>query len=398
MKTDNIPIVEITKIPRHSYYEWFVLGFYELERKGIIRFRLNVDWVRTIAKYTKSRWVNGPLKRTFRRWEDYNLQGRILFQGKVFYFCIDGNDTPFAFDSVSLEKVDRYFKMQCPISFAPEGFKLTNEVCLPWCDHCDKQGAISREGVRRLFPDLPERSSKIRPLMVGPRMLSWGLSYKALKQSYDNYRKNCHNEVTKKMMAYFGNSFGPEPSSKDFSQLNLNKEEDVMTYGAGKLNHPNEKRKIATDFLLTLGDQYDSRMLSERLPGKENLPGEAITHPELFIPRDEFCEHISHFQYNLNISGFTMSIPNRFIESFMVGTAILTDKLALRWYLPFGEEVVETVPMGYLPSDEVDWNQFKQDLVNLPEISKSDVLSVFERKWAPEVVAEYMLDEILQSK
>jgi len=392
---NNVPTVEITRIPRHSYYEWFVLGFYELERKGLIKFKLNVDWVRTVAKYASSRYINGPLKRIFRRWEEYNLEGKVTYRGKTLFFCVDCNDTPYAYDSSAFERVVCYFKMQCPISFNPEGFYLTKDVCLPWCDHRDEQGVISREGVRRVLSDFSTKTHKIRPLMVGPRMLTWGLSYRALKQSYDSYRKNCYNEPTKTLMAYFGNAHGPYPST-DVTQLNLNKEDDVVAYGGDRINHPNEKRKVAHDFLLTLdGRQYDSRVLSERVSGQENLPGKGPDHKELVIPRDRFCDYISQFQYNLNISGFTMSIPNRFIESFMVGTAIVTDKLALKWYKPFGCEVVETVPMGYMPMDEVDWEQFKKDIVNLPPVNKKDILHEFDTKWRPDVVAQYMIDEIL---
>lgn len=391
----TIPIVEITRIPRHSYYEWFVLGFYELERKGLIKFKLNVDWVRTVAKYTKSRWINGPLKRTFRRWEEYNLEGRILYKGKTFTFCIDGNDNPNAYDSKDLDSVHCYFKMQCPLSFEGDGFRLTDKVVLPWCDHRDNQGVVSRDGERAVLHNFAGYVNKIHPLMIGTRMLSWGLSYRALRGAYDEYVSGSYVKANKKLMSYFGNSYGPLPSNKT-THFNFNHENDVLAFGGESINHPNEKRKIASDFIHSLGDQYDARMLSERhVGGKENLPGPPITHPELFIARDEFCKHISNFQYNLNISGFTMSIPNRFIESFMVGTAIVTDKLSLKWYKPFGCEVVETVPMGYLPMDEVDWDQFKKDIANLPPVNKKDILHEFDTKWRPDVVAQYMIDKIL---
>lgn len=51
---------------------------------------------------------------------------------------------------------------------------------------------------------------------------------------------------------------------------------------------------------------------------------------------------------NLNISGYRMSVPNCFIESFMVGTAIMTDELFVKWYKPFDKEVFETIGMSYL--------------------------------------------------
>ena len=90
-----------------------------------------------------------------------------------------------------------------------------------------------------------------------------------------------------------------------------------------------------------------------------------------------------------------MSIPNRFMESFIVGTAIITDKLAVKWYLPFDEEVVETVEMGYIPQEKVDWKKAKEDLVNLPDISKEKVLELYEKKWAPIPVARYLVTTVL---
>ena len=115
------------------------------------------------------------------------------------------------------------------------------------------------------------------------------------------------------------------------------------------------------------------------------------------MPLEDFCEHISHFKYNLNISGYRLSIPNRFIESFMVGTAIVTDKLAVRWYKPFDAEVFETVEMGYLSDNKVDWGRFQFDIEHLQKVDKRDVCKAFDEKWEPSKVASYMIDELLKS-
>ena len=90
-----------------------------------------------------------------------------------------------------------------------------------------------------------------------------------------------------------------------------------------------------------------------------------------------------------------MKISRRDYKSFIVGTAIITDKLAVKWYLPFEDEVVETVEMGYLPQDQVDWSKAKQDLINLPDISKEKILAQYERKWAPTPVARYLVATVL---
>lgn len=55
------------------------------------------------------------------------------------------------------------------------------------------------------------------------------------------------------------------------------------------------------------------------------------SHKNLQIPLRDFCAHIAKFEYNVNVSGYRMSIPSRFIESMMVGTAIITDRLKVNW-------------------------------------------------------------------
>ena len=75
----------------------------------------------------------------------------------------------------------------------------------------------------------------------------------------------------------------------------------------------------------------------------------------------------------------------------------LTDKLAIKWYKPFDTEVVETVPMGYLPMNKVDWKQFQKDLNNLPSVDPSQVIKAFEEKWSPKVVAQYIIDTVKES-
>lgn len=382
----NIPIVEIVEMPKHSYFEWFLLGFYELERKGVISLQLHLDWVRTVAKYTSTRYINGVLKRTFRKTEGYNCIGYVHYKDKHWKFCIDCADAPTLYDSKLLNETVCYFKMQCPKEFNEKGFTIFGNQIAPWLD-CREQDGTPLYGPwyaqqNHLFPNL----HKIRPLMVGPRMLSWGISYRILKKSYENYVKNKSNPATKKMMSYFGNALGSRPHNVDGV---LYYDYTEMSCFGDHFSAPNEKRKIASDIMQKLGDAYDPRVISE------GQPSDPPTHPEKIIPRDEFCEHISHFEYNLNISGFLLSIPNRFIESFMVGTAIITDQLSIKWYKPFGCEVFETIPMGYLPNEAVDWKQFEYDITHLPTVNKNDILHEFDTKWRPDIVAKYILDEVI---
>jgi hypothetical protein len=228
--------------------------------------------------------------------------------------------------------------------------------------------------------------------MIGPRRLARGNSKHALITSYQNYLKSQTNNKTKILMCYFGNSAGPVTTENVISP-DWDWEADIIGYYKGKLNHPNEKRYLATKILQSLGSSYDGRLITE---GHSDT-GKSVTHDDLIVPLKDFCDYVSHFQYNLNISGYRMSIPNRFIESFLVGTAIMTDKLAVKWYKPFDKEVIETVEMGYLPKDQVNWTQFKEDILYLPNIKTEDIINEFNKKWEPSVVANYIIHTVLNS-
>lgn len=166
-----------------------------------------------------------------------------------------------------------------------------------------------------------------------------------------------------------------------------------MGYFGDSISHPNEKRSKISQLLNTMGKNYDGRIICD-----DYADTNATQNKALIIPLPDFCDHIAGFEYNINVSGYRMSIPNRFMESFIVGTAIMTDKLAVKWYLPFDEEVVETVEMGYLPNKDVDWRQFEQDLKSLPKADKSRIIELFEQKWRPDRVANYIITTVLQKQ
>ena len=94
------------------------------------------------------------------------------------------------------------------------------------------------------------------------------------------------------------------------------------------------------------------------------------------------------------MSGYRLSIPNRFIESFIVGTGIITDKLSIKWYRDFEQEVIETVDMGYLQDADVDWEAFKKIIDNIPAIDSKCVVNEYENKWHPKVVAKYIINTL----
>jgi hypothetical protein len=304
-------------------------------------------------------------------------------------FCIDSADAPYLFDKQALKKVDIYFKMQCPKDITNVGFQLTDDIIIPWCDHKHKDSRIHNltdRGERSVITDIEHYSRKIRPLIIGFRRLSYSNSFKSLQKAYENYARNINRNISGKLMCYFGNAFGPIPTEGTFKP-DYDWESDIVGYYKDLINHPNEKRAIVAKIINEKGKGYDARVINEGFSDSKK----GTTHKNLIVPLKDFCTYVSKFEYNMNVSGYRMSIPNRFYESFVVGTAILTDKLTVKWYLPFDEEVVETVKMGYLPLGNVDWNQFKNDLGTLPHVEKSKIHALFERKWSPLAVCEYIV-------
>ena len=392
-----MPKVVITSGYRWSYFQWFLLGFYELKKQGKISLEFRLPLGSFMLTKLSSPLAIRIVNRVIRLWEEdsYNMDGYIISykNGKKEKrsFSIDSADAPFLFDKEKLYNVDVYFKMQCPIDLEEDGFTLTEGIRIPWCDHKHENVnlKLTERGSRRKIEILPK--DKIKPLMVGCRKLSEGISYKNLKSGYDNYIKDRCKNKNKRIMCYFGNAYGPVVEKDPIPDYDW--EGDIMGYFGRRIAHPNQKRAEAASIIAKM-NQCDARVISSQ---NADLQG-ANKNRNLIIPLEQFCKHISQFEWNLNISGYRMSIPNRFVESFIVGTGIVTDKLAVKWYKPFDEEVFETVPMGYLPMEEVDWKKFQVDLEKLPEINSDEVVSEFERKWAPIKAAEYIIDTVLGEK
>ena len=191
-------------------------------------------------------------------------------------------------------------------------------------------------------------------------------------------------------MCYFGNSLGPKPE-KYTSNPDFDWEADIMAYFGNKVNHPNEKRAYVADYIATI-ENCDARIIT-----RNNADTGIQENKDLVVPLEDFCDFISEFEYNINVSGYRMSIPSRFIESFIVGTGIITDKLRVKWFLPFEEEVKQTVEMGYLPMNEVDWQSFKKDLSSIPKTDSNKIIELYEKKWSPISVANYIIDTVKNS-
>ena len=392
--TKNIPTVVITKItPNWRPFQIFIFGLYELERLGEINLKFRCDWFFRISTILPDLPHLGGVMHQLALFfleDTYMMEGYIKQDGTRHAFCIDCADSPSGYDGKLLKKVKTYFKMQCPKEIDIEkGFRLTDDVYTPYYDyqHIDKKLKVKQLGERLPLNIDRECINKIKPCVIGFRRLADGNSYVALRNGWENYRKGALKQAHKKAMCYYGNAFGPATFELN-TYIDWNS--DKNTQGQfPRLNHPNEKRAQVAKIMQSLGAEYDARLINSGTMEQPQIDASQI------IPIDKFCAHISDFQYNYNVSGIRMSIPNRFMESFIVGTAIITDKLAVKWYLPFDEEVVETVEMGYLPLNQVDWKKAKEDLVNLPNISKDTVLAQYEKKWAPIPVARYLVTTVL---
>ena len=385
--------VVITGGYRWSYYEWFLLGFYKLQEHGEISLKFKTPLISRLLTYPNITFGYRVLNHFQRKLEKdtYNMTGYIIFEdGIKKRFTIDSSDAPYMFNVNLLKETDAYFKIQYPCEIDRKAFHLTPDIEIPWVDseHVDEVGKVlTSRGERKIITNLDQYKHKIHPLMLGPRKLSAGLSKHALEKGYNNYISDRKTNKVKKMMCYFGNALGPKPEKVEKPDYLW--EGDVLGYFKDRISHPNEKRAVVADYIAVL-DNSDARVIS-RAYADSGLDKKE----DLIIPITEFCSHVAKFQYNFNVSGYCKSIPNRFIESFMVGTAIMTDKLCVKWYLPFDpDEVVETVEMGYLPMKDVDWETLTSDLKSLPKTNSKNIINYFNKKWSPEVVAKYILDTI----
>lgn len=394
----NIPEVVLTNVSnRIDYYQWFLYGFMLMEKKGkiILKYRTsmtqrmlmsNLFWPLAKLIY-KLRFI------VMKRLGKYDPKNKSLLRGYVKIrdernsFCIDSADAPFLFSSKDLRERDIYFKIQCPEEFSEEGFYLGN-VCIPWTDYDYVEGInkYSLRGERKKCPEVIVYKNKIKPLLLAVRSMGRGSSFKALDAAYKNLLAARNVPQSGKAMCYFGNAKGPEPSgckkNPDFDW-----EADILSVYGERMNHPNEKRaKIAT-ILEALGEGYDARIIERGFSDKGNK-----IQSSLVIPFEDFSKHVAKFQYNINISGYRMSIPGRFMDSFVCGTAIATDNLSVKWYRPFGDEVVEMGAMGYLPDAEVDYDAIKERIKSLPPIRKQAIIDKYEEYWAPEKCAEYIVE------
>ena len=404
---NKVPIVILTDISdRISYYHWFILGLMELAKSKQIILKYKLPF---LQRSLLSSWLMIPahilleLKRRYlARRNMANPKIRSILRGYIIYgkvkksFCIDSADSPFLFSGKELQSRDIYFKMQCPTEFNQEGFDLGN-VKIPWTDYeyKDGQNLYCIHAPRKTCEAVITFKNKIKPLLVATRRLcDRGCEYKRLKAGYENLISSCNDTKvsikSKKLMCYFGNSMGPRPSDLT-NDPDYDWEADILKFFEGKINHPNEKRAIIAETISALGPDCDARIISRGFSDTGAVPNKSLE-----IPLSEFSKHVSQFQYNCNVSGYRMSIPNRFMDSFVCGTAIVTDNLHVKWYVPFGPEVIEIGEMGYLPLECIDYEDIKLKLESLPEIKSDLILKKFHETYAPVPVARYIVNTVLE--
>lgn len=393
--------VKIRFATRWSYFQWFLLGFYLLQHEGRIVLDIEVPLLQRIGLWNHNWFLSGCGNRILSKIYNDNslLLGQIAFDDKIVKFAIDSADAPFLFDRRVLNDVDIYFKMQCPKEFTADGFHLTEDVVIPWTDYAFAHGRPDEymgkkpKGKRKDFVDLDQYVHKIYPLMIGPRRLAHGNDFYQLQKGYENIIQSKQLKKDKDVMCYFGNAKGPGRSDGvTIDTVDYDWEKDIMGLYP-QLNHPNEKRAVVRDIIKKLSNS-DARIINDG-----NSDSGRGNHPELVVPLDEFGAYVAQFKYNANVSGYRMSIPNRFIDSFSVGTSIVTDNLKVKWYQPFApEEVMEIGQMGYEPMERVDWGQVELKMKALPEQHPEIVEELFNKKWRPDVVAQYMLDTMMNAK
>ena len=394
-KNGGVKQVIVYDTARWSYFQWFLLGLYELGAKEGFTVECRVPFWKKFFLWN----TNEFLARVGQRLLRHCVQDSYIFSADVIYrdgkkktFCIDSADSPFLFSMYDLVTRDCYFKIQCPKSFSSDGFLIAPGYVIPWCqhEHRDAHLRLTDRGGRGVISNFMQYTHKIFPLMLGPRYLSKSNNHKVLKIRYEKYLQSVKLEKEKLLMCYFGDAKGPHKNNSiTWERADFDNERDLMGVLKTGETHPNEKRRKASEIISQTIKDSDARVISMGAADSK----ERVVVAE--IPYEHFADHVSKFCYNMNVSGYRLSIPNRFIESFMVGTSIVTDRLAVKWYLPFSEnEVIETVPMGYLRDDDIAWSEFIEQLRQLYPNNPRLVCEDFAAKWAPEVVAKYILQTV----
>ncbi len=358
------PVVTITNfcLNHAGYFDWLITGLGLLQEKNELTFRFRLPPAKTALRHRYFRWgakalapewvarINGPM---------WWMEAEVDFGGRVVNFVFDVTDHGYSYAEHLLPGCDRYFKCQLPKAF-PSALRLCRQIERPM-----PAAALTN-------------AHKIRPAMLG-RPLSRALDFRKNLELLRAWEAKAALPKTKRLLAYFGGDSDAEADNR------LKQEQ-------GLYQHPNVKRGRLVGFLRGLHHpQVDARLLQS---ADSSLVGPALRDD------DDYSATVASAAYNLNVSGLSLSLPFRLIDSFMVGTGIVTDSLSVGWYEPFDpEEVIELGPMGYELENEVDWSHAEkrlQSLISESPASDSErrarLLDRYRRLWSPEALARYILN------
>lgn len=363
------PVITITNycLNHVRYFDWLVTGFGLLQEQGKVDLRFNLPAAKAALKHRYIRWgakaiapslvnkINGAM---------WWLEGTIDFGGTVSHFVFDVTDHGHAYAEELLPHCHRYFKCQLP-----DAFPHPQQIC---------------KNIRRNMPQTAvENAHKVKPAMLG-RPLSRALDFRKNIAILRDWESKATQKKSTRILAYFGGDNDPESTSrlKDFQ---------------GQYQHPNVKRGSLVRYLRQCGAaNIDARLVNSQDP--------SLIGPEL-ADDDSYAKTVADAAYNLNISGLSLSLPFRFIDSFMVGTSVMTDSLGIHWYEPFdSEEVIELGLMGYELNDDVNWHAIE---ARIHELAHSDdkndaerskhILDRYQRLWSPVALANYVISSCQQA-
>jgi hypothetical protein len=365
----KVPVVTITNycLNHVGYFDWLVTGFGFMQQQGKLELRMKLPAAKAALSHRYVRWgakaiapeivkrINGAM---------WWLEGEIDFGGTRASFVFDVTDHGNAYAEHLLPHCHRYFKCQLPDSF-PQTQKISSNIS------------------RSMPAEAIEFAHKVKPAMLG-RPLSRALDVRKNISMLHAWESKASARKSTRVFAYFGGDSDPEATNrlKDFQ---------------GLYQHPNVKRGRLVKYLRNSAiDRVDARLVHSQDP--------SLSGPEL-SDDESYSKTVSSAAYNLNISGLSLSLPFRFIDSFVVGTAILTDTLGIHWYEPFdAEEVIELGTMGYELEGNVDWPTIESRLLNyINSDSKNDAARFlhlrdrYKRLWSPQALAQYVLESCEKS-
>jgi len=363
--------VEIENLSNVPYSEYFLTGFYILEKQRIID-EFNISYAPGFGPGRIHRFVNHARKKI--GWtapssgDDWShVVGTIRYGSKKRKFAINVLDTPWDFSSRRfIENADVYFKCQYPKDFR-KGFVQ-----------------LSRQS-RIVLPQLVvEQSHKVKPLMLGrplSRCMDFNKNIKILRVFEKGRRVSARKY---NLLVYFGMAY-----------------DDIDIPNS---HHPHLKRaQMAVwvkdnipDAKVILGLAKQDKFLGQL--GSEALRLENRKR----IGDKHYLDLVQGSFSTLNITGLRGSIPFRVIDSFLSGMVLISDNMCVDWYDPLvpGRDFLSVGDLGYELLQDIDLEKSCQILknhVNDIEREFRDTIdyrdSRFKQFYSPESVASYILNE-----